>query len=202
MPERLPTVSEVNDPYKEAALVDSALNGNEAAFTALVQKHRNRVFRFLAQHAVTQAEAEELAQEVFTAAHRSLPNFQGRARFSTWLTGIALNVVRNFINRNPERKIERSIEDLTNSSAVNGARENSQMTPSRITARKFKMQALQQAVNDLPDELRDTFVLVVIGDVDYEAAANQLKIPVGTVKSRVSRARARIRESLGNSMTF
>ena len=191
-----------NDPYKEAELVEKATHGDHQAFRELVEKHRVRVFRFLSQHAVTPAEAEELAQEVFAAAHRSLPNFKGNAKFSTWLTGIALNVVRNFINRNPERKIERSMEDLTNPSSALRYKDDSEMTPSRITARNMKIEELRGAIDALPVELRETFVLVVLDDLDYEQVAKKLGVPVGTVKSRVSRARARIRTALGDTMSL
>jgi RNA polymerase sigma-70 factor, ECF subfamily len=181
---------------EDDSLVAKAVAGDQKAFEQLVSRNRNRVFRFLAQHAVTNAEAEELAQEVFASAHKSIGKFEGKSKFSTWLTGIALNTVRNFVNRNPERKIERSIDDLTNPSAVMGARADSQLTPSRVTEHKMKVEHLSRAIDSLSPDLRETFVLVVLEDMDYDQVAKQLKVPVGTVKSRVSRARAKLREVL------
>jgi RNA polymerase sigma-70 factor, ECF subfamily len=179
---------------REEDLVTRAMGGDDDAFSKLVSRNRNRVFRFLAQHAVSPAEAEELAQEVFASAHKSMGKFEGKAKFSTWLTGIALNIVRNFINRNPERKIERSIDDLTHPSAVMTARADSQATPSRQTEHKMRVEHLSRAIEELSPDLRDTFVLVVLEDLDYDSAATRLGVPVGTVKSRVSRARARLKE--------
>jgi RNA polymerase sigma-70 factor, ECF subfamily len=185
-----PTVERDNDDE----LVTRAVAGDDVAFGKLVSRNRNRVFRFLAQHAVSPAEAEELAQEVFASAHKSLGKFEGKSKFSTWLTGIALNIVRNFVNRNPQRKVERSVDDLTHPSAVMSARADSQATPSRVTEHKMKVEHLSRAIEGLSPDLRETFVLVVLEDLDYDTAAKQLKVPVGTVKSRVSRARSRLKE--------
>jgi RNA polymerase sigma-70 factor, ECF subfamily len=192
----LPPPEPQRKPDEDDSLVAKAMGGDQKAFEQLVSRNRNRVFRFLAQHAVSSAEAEELAQEVFASAHKSLGKFEGKSKFSTWLTGIALNTVRNFVNRNPDRKMERSMDDLTHPSAVLGARADSQLTPSKVTEHKMKVEHLSRAIDSLSPDLRETFVLVVLEDMDYDRAAKQLKVPVGTVKSRVSRARAKLREVL------
>jgi RNA polymerase sigma-70 factor, ECF subfamily len=181
--------SSANSP-SDQDLIEAVLVGDTARFDGLVSRYSDRIYRFILKNLGQTAIAEELTQETFVEAYRKLPTFKGEAKFSSWLFGIALNRVRNYINRSPDRhRCSLPVEVLRHGITAAG-------NPVQCLERKQALLALQQAIYTLPTELQEGLILVVLEELSYEEAAQILGIPIGTVKSRVHRARDMLRESM------
>jgi DNA-directed RNA polymerase specialized sigma24 family protein len=143
-------------------------SGEEYLLRDLVREHATRLQRFIIKHIGNTTEAEDLAQQAFVEAARSYRSFRGESQLSSWLYGIALNLVRNYLSRAPERVLEQN----------------------------QTMALLQESLDELPDNMRDILLMVGVDEISYEDAAAMLTVPVGTVRSRLSRARAALRDKL------
>jgi len=163
---------------------------DERLFRDLVQEHSARLQRFIIKHIGNTTEAEDLAQQAFMEAARSYQTFRGESQLSTWLYGIALNLIRNHLSRAPERRYDfvgdSSLEDLAAEST----------SPEDAVAQSQTMRLLQDSLEELPESMRSILLLVGLDNLSYEEAAALLSVPIGTVRSRLSRARAALRERL------
>ena len=191
------TACETASQADDVILVAAAKTGDEAAFRQLVERHRSRIYRFLLKHAISAAEAEELTQDVFLQAYVGLSTFNGNSRYLSWLTGIALNLVRNCTTRSPWRLMEIGFDTLSvgsepasSVSSLNGG------NPELAAAFSAALAALANHLGDLPAEARLSLMLVGMEELSYEEAAAVLGEPVGSVKSRVSRSRKQLRERM------
>jgi RNA polymerase sigma factor (sigma-70 family) len=164
----------------------------EAVFGALVREWQPRLFQFILRNIGQPDDAEDLAQQAFVEAFRAYESFRGESAVSTWLYGIAMNLVRNYLNRAPHRVHKIESDDVLEWHAGDDT-----VRPDRQVASRRSMAKLNTAMADLPADLRDVLVMVAVDGLACEEAAAMLSIPVGTVRSRVSRARSRLRESLG-----
>ncbi|MEO5367669.1 MAG: sigma-70 family RNA polymerase sigma factor [Magnetococcus sp. WYHC-3] len=179
-----------DDP--DADLLAGAQAGQVQAATELTRRHYLRVFRFILRQVLNPADAEDLVQETFLEAHRRLSSFRGAAKYSTWVMGIAQNLVRNHFNRGPSSRLPSApldeIVDLLASNAPD---------PEEGLAARDQNRALLEALGQgLSPEWRQALVLVTLEGLSYEQAAGLLDVPVGTVKTRVFRARQRLRQLL------
>lgn len=172
----------------ERELIARSLAGDHQQFAALVRMHQNRVYRFVRKYVRHHEQAEDLTQEAFLQAYLNLARFREDSRFSTWLIGIAYNLTLNYLNRSREL-------------STDGEKPDEQAAPEDDPAaahiRTTALERLEQAIGRLSEELRDCLILVALEELDYPQAAAALGVPVGTVKSRLSRARAQLRQSLG-----
>jgi|SRR5690606_3048885 RNA polymerase sigma factor, sigma-70 family len=155
----------------------------------LVQAHAARLHRFIAKHVGHCTEAEDLAQQAFAEAAASYRQFRGESQLSTWLYGIALNLVRNYLSRAPERRYQ-----FVDESAL--ADQQCALGSAELVEQKQSVALLQQALAELPPNMREVLLLVGLDGMSYEDAAALLTVPVGTVRSRLSRARSTLREKL------
>ena len=167
--------------------VSQAAAGNSAAFEALVKEHYQRVLRFQMKWVRNQADAQELAQETFFAAWKKIGSFRQESQFSTWLLGIALNLARNHRNRGPakheaELPDDEHLESLLGSGAA---------PPDQVQERQT-LTALDRALARLPADMREVTVLVRLEGMALQDVADLLEVPLGTVKSRLSRGRAQL----------
>ncbi|WP_323018752.1 RNA polymerase sigma factor [Castellaniella sp.] len=176
-----------------------ASHPDERLFRELVKEHSSRLQRFIIKHIGNISEAEDLTQQAFMEAARSYQTFRGESQLSTWLYGIALNLVRNHLSRAPERRYnfvsDDSLDDLATESA----------TPEEAATQAQTMRLLQESLDELPDSMRSILLMVGLDNMSYEEAAILLTVPVGTVRSRLSRARAALRDRLqqkGLPITF
>jgi len=169
---------------------EEAHGADQRLFRELVQEHSSRLQRFIVKHIGNTSEAEDLAQQAFVEAARSYQSFRGDSQLSTWLYGIALNLVRNHLSRAPERRYDFVGEDGLNGMAAE------QATPEEALARSQTLHLLQEALNELPESMRSILLLVGLDNLSYEEAAAMLVVPIGTVRSRLSRARTALREKL------
>ena len=160
----------------------------------LVRKHQRRLYNFVLRNIGNPSDAEELAQQAFVEAAASLRTFRGESELSSWLYGIAMNLVRNYLSRAPHRRYTIEDESVLETHASQEASPLQRLETDRL------LQGLQKELDDLPAEMRDVLLLVAIEDLSYEEAALMLSIPIGTVRSRVSRARDTLRKKLAGHL--
>ena len=177
-----PPPSELED----AALVALTRRGQDEAFDELVRRHSPRIHA-VASRIVGREEAYDIVQDAFLAAYRAIGTFRQEAQFSTWLHRIALNCAYAKIRKHPDSNAD--IETPLDAT-------DQQISPLEQAERTDLRGALEQALAKLKPDFRETFVLVEFGNLDYAAVASVLHIEVGTVKSRMNRARATLREIL------
>ena len=156
----------------------------------LVREHSTRLRRFIIKHIGNTSEADDLAQQAFVEAARSYQAFRGESQLSTWLYGIALNLVRNHLSRAPERRFEFVGTEALDEHSANA------LSPCEQIEQRQTMQALSDSLNELPENMRDILLMVGVDDLSYEEAAALLMVPIGTIRSRLSRARSALREKL------
>jgi RNA polymerase sigma-70 factor (ECF subfamily) len=172
-------------------LAARARNGDQAAFTALVRRYERPIMHFCARMMGNAADAEDVAQECFLALHRSLERIEPRARFSTLLFGIARNLTLNHLRdgRRRGRHMSRPMDGLETEPA-SGDRPDHRAQAAEIGA------VLAGAMDALAPEHREVLVLRELNQLDYEAIAEIVGCPIGTVRSRLARAREALRVRL------
>lgn len=171
-------------PVNPAAVVPDEL------FKQLVHAHQKRLYRFVVKHIGWGSDAEDITQQAFVEAAAAYASFRGGSELSTWLYGIAMNLVRNYLSRSPHRRFQFEGEEALDDSVAPDPE------PSRQLDLSQTMRALQTELDALPPEMRDVLLLVAMDELSYESAALLLSIPIGTVRSRVSRARTTLRNRL------
>jgi len=179
----------------EAALLRRARSGDVEAFGLLVEEHQDYVFNVVYHLVGNDRDAEDIAQEVFLRAYSHLAGFEGRARFSTWLYGIALNCVRSMWRRRRSR---------SSSSLDGGADEEAGRIdpaadgdgPEETALRGERVALVRQAIAALDEEMKEVIVLRDVQGLTYDEIAEALGVALGTVKSRIHRARAALKDTL------
>lgn len=177
----------------DQALVERAQRGDQQAFGMLVEKYQRKLGRLLSRMVRDQAEVEDVVQETFIKAYRALPNFRGDSAFYTWLYRIGINTAKNYLvslGRRPQVSQEVEIEDAENfdDSHELGTAE----TPETAMMTKEIAKTVNESVMSLPDELRTAITLREIEGLSYEEIATLMSCPIGTVRSRIFRARETI----------
>ena len=173
----------------ESHLVDRLRRGDPRAFEELVIAHQHRVFGVALRMLRNRAEAEEVAQEVFLRVHRSIGDFRGEAKLSTWLYAIASRLCLNRL-ASGERRIAHEGEETLARVASGDADPADEVERGELEA------ALQRAVAELPDERRIVVVLRDLEGLSYEEIAAALELPLNTVRSRLHRARMDLKNKL------
>ena len=174
--------------------------GREDAFDALVQRHQGRIFRLGCRLLGDRDAALDAAQETFVKAWRALPRFEGKARFSTWLTRIAINQCRNELRKRGTVKHTQPASLSEPAAGSDRAREQllpgATPEPRAFLEGQETRQALRDAMAALTPDAREVLVLKEVEALSYEGIAEILALPVGTVRSRLHRARAELRERI------
>ena len=161
-----------------------------ALLRELVITHSDRLQRFILKHIGNATEAEELAQQAFVEAAASYQAYRGESQLSSWLYGIALNLVRNHLSRAPERRHE-FVSDVALETQA-----SSDLSPEELVAQNQTITLLQESIRELPENMQEILLLVGFEEISYEEAATLLTVPIGTVRSRLSRARTALKEKL------
>lgn len=178
-------------------LVERVQRGDKRAFDLLVVKYQRKLFRLLSRLIRDPAEIEDVAQEAFIKAYRALPNFRGESAFYTWLYRIAINTAKNHLvaqGRRAPTQTEAEIEDAENFD--DGELLRSEDTPDRMLLSKQVAEAVNRAIEQLPGELRTAIVLRELEGLTYEEIAASMNCPIGTVRSRIFRAREAVAAEL------
>lgn len=159
----------------------------------LYTKHRGHLLRFVQRYVGNYEDAEDVVQNTFIEAVKCAHRFSGLSKPSTWLFGIALNLARNQVRRNSADKYDMVDENFMEQIVDMHA------DPAMLFERRQIAEKVDALLRELPKKIRSTFEAVLDGDATYEEAAAHLHIPIGTVRSRVSRVRAAVRIECGMS---
>ena len=186
-----------NNREIDQAIVERAQRGDQQAFGMLVEKYQRKLGRLLSRMVRDQAEVEDVVQESFIKAYRALPNFRGDSAFYTWLYRIGINTAKNYLvsmGRRPQVSKDIEIEDAEN--FEDGDELRTLETPESSLMTKEIAQTVNDTMMALPDELRTAITLRELEGLSYEEIATLMNCPIGTVRSRIFRARETIAEEL------
>lgn len=181
----------------DQALVERVQRGDKRAFELLVAKYQRKIFRLLSRLIRDPAEIEDVAQEAFIKAYRALPNFRGESAFYTWLYRIAINTAKNHLvaqGRRAPTTTETDVEDAENFDDADQLRDVN--TPESMLQSRQVGEAVNRAIEKLPEDLRTAIVLRELEGLSYEEIAESMSCPIGTVRSRIFRAREAIASEL------
>ena len=173
-----------SDPLSDIPLLE---RDQEILFRDLIDQHQRRLYRFVIKYIDHPDDAADITQQAFVEAARTIASFRGDSKLSTWLFGIAMNMVRNYLSRAPHRVYKFETDEILLSVA------GSALDPSEFLEQKQILDLVEVAFSELPEEMSEVLGLVAIDEISYQDAAEILSIPLGTVRSRVSRARAVLR---------
>ncbi|KPK38690.1 MAG: RNA polymerase subunit sigma [Gammaproteobacteria bacterium SG8_47] len=180
----------------DQALVERVQRGDKAAFDTLVLKYQHKIAKLISRYVHDPTEALDVAQETFIKAYRALPSFRGDSAFYTWLYRIAINTAKNYLVAQSRRP---PADDIDAVDAVNleaGGALKSIDSPERLLLRDEIERAITQAIEDLPEDLRTAITLREFEGMSYEEIAQAMGCPIGTVRSRIFRAREAIDNKL------
>jgi RNA polymerase sigma-70 factor, ECF subfamily len=179
-------------PDVDQQLVERVQKGDKRAFDLLVIKYQHKVMAVISRFIRDHAEVQDVAQEAFIKAYRALPNFRGDSAFYTWIYRIAINTAKNHIVARNRRPPASDVEvDDAEFFAGNDAM-HEMNTPERNLLRDELQETIELAFRDLPDDLRTAVTLREMDGLSYEEIAEVMECPVGTVRSRIFRAREAI----------
>jgi RNA polymerase sigma factor (sigma-70 family) len=155
----------------------------EILFKELMKEHQKRLYRFVIRYIDQAEDAADITQQAFAEAARTIHCFRGDSKLSTWLYGIAMNMVRNYLSRAPHRVYRFESDEILSGLAC------PEPDPSDSFEQRELLDLVEGAFSGLPQEMSEVLSLVAIDEISYHEAAEILAIPLGTVRSRVSRAR-------------
>jgi len=177
-------------------LVRRAQSGDRRAFDLLVVKYQQKVANLIGRYVRDPVEALDVAQDAFLKAYRALDGFRGESAFYTWLYRIAVNTVKNHLVAQGRRPPGDDLEADVAEQMDLGARLRENATPERHLLTDEIARTVQQALDALPDDLRTAIVLRELEGMSYEEIATAMECPIGTVRSRIFRAREAIDKRL------
>jgi RNA polymerase sigma-70 factor (ECF subfamily) len=171
-------------------LVRKAASGEDDAYRELVARYKNYVFAVIGRQIGDRNTAEELAQDVFVKAYKALSHFRSEATFKTWLTKITLNTTRSYFK---SRRYKESIQTVSNEDV--SITEQGKLAPDSVVTREL-LSVFQLCFGALSPLMQDVMTLCSYQGESYEQASTMLDIPVGTVRSRLNRARIALKECM------
>ena len=192
--------------YQDDLLIERIKNGDNAAYDDMVSRYWDRIFARVHHLLKNQQDAEEVTQDAFIRAHRGLENFRGDASFSTWLYQIATNLAHHRYWYWFRRKRDFSVSldqplaidgDLTLENVMPSEGE----TPSQAAVTQEFVDRVAECMNHLGEKHREVLTLRNVQNMSYDAIARELDISVGTVKSRIARARDSLRDRMGSDFS-
>ena len=177
----------MESPLDDFELIELIRTGSNHYFTVLVERHQNRVFQFVLALLRNRQDAEDVAQETFVGAFRKLNSFEGRSSFFTWLRRLAYNASIDHLRKQKSRKSDLSTPDV--SSLAASQNEN----PVNQIEERETIDAVRSAIDQLSEDQRSIVCMRDIDGMDYSEIASVLDIPIGTVRSRLHRARLELK---------
>lgn len=180
----------------DAELVKRVQKGDKAAFDILVQKYQHKVVNLIKRFVSDQSECYDIAQEAFIKAYRAIGSFRGDSQFYTWLYRIAANTAKNHLasraRKSPGYTVD--VEDAEHFEGESGLKEYA--NPESVLLTEEIERTVFKAIEDLPDDLKSAITLREIEGLSYEEIAEVMDCPIGTVRSRIFRARDAIDKEL------
>jgi RNA polymerase sigma-70 factor, ECF subfamily len=194
----------MGDREVDQQLVERAQRGDKHAFELLIAKYQRRLARLISRFVRDAAEVEDVTQEAFIKAYRALPAFRGESAFYTWLYRIGINTAKNYLLSLGRRAPTTTVFDADEAESFEEAALLHEVsTPENEMMSKQVVEVVNSSLQQLPDDLRTALTLREIDGLSYEEIATVMDCPVGTVRSRIFRAReaiaANLRPLLGTS---
>lgn len=181
-------------------LVARAKNGDSRAFDLLVLKYQHRIFGLISRYVRDSDEVQDVAQEAFIKAYKALPRFRGDSAFYTWLYRIAINTAKNYLVSRSRRPPGSDVELEDAEYYESGGALHEIETPENALFGAELKAVVQRAISGLPDDLRTAVTLREFDGLSYEDIADIMDCPVGTVRSRIFRAREAIDSQVKNQL--
>jgi RNA polymerase sigma-70 factor (ECF subfamily) len=183
----------------ELKIIESCLLGHTEVFSRLIDSYKNMVYNLAYRMSNNPQEAEDISQEAFLRAFQSLVRFNSSYKFSTWLYQITLNIIRDRFKKKELNCVSLDTPLEKDDSEFYPQPADLTHNPEQIIAQQENTQTIQQAILSLPLKYREVIVLRHLQDLSYVEISNILKIPVGTIKIRLYRAREQLKKILNTS---
>lgn len=184
------------DKNPDKVLVRRVQQGEKQAFDLLVRKYQHRLIKLISRYIRDSAEVYDVAQESFLKAYRALPNFRGDSAFYTWLYRIAINTAKNHLVSQSRRPPDSDV-DSSDAEQYEGESDLKEYaTPERMLLKEEIERTVIEAIDELPPDLRTAITLRELEGMTYEEIAQTMDCPIGTVRSRIFRAREAINKRL------
>lgn len=180
----------------DQALVERVQRGDRGAFDLLVRKYQHRILNLITRYVHDPSEAQDVAQEAFIKAYRALGNFRGDSAFYTWLYRIAINTAKNFLVAQGRRPPGSDIDAQDAEQYDVESRLKERDTPEHELLKNELESTVFEAIGELPEDLRTAITLREMEGMSYEDIATAMECPIGTVRSRIFRAREAIDERI------
>jgi len=176
----------------DKALVLRVQQGDKDAFDHLVRKYQHKIILLVNRYVKDPGEAQDIAQESFIKAYRALANFRGDSAFYTWLYRIAINTAKNYLVSRARRSTEYTVDVLEAEQVENAQQLQGMDTPEQELYNEEILEAIKSVIDGLPEEMRNAIMLREFDGLSYEEISQAMDCPVGTVRSRIFRAREAI----------
>jgi RNA polymerase sigma-70 factor (ECF subfamily) len=191
-----PWIGTMSDNVSDRELVERVQRGERKAFDLLMLKYQHRIAKLIARYVQDPSEVLDVAQEAFLKAYRAIPRFRGDSAFYTWMYRIAINTAKNYLAAQARRPRESGI-DVTEAEQFDGVTELKEfVTPEGLALTEEIQRTVVAAIEALPEDLKIAVSLRELEGLSYEEIAGVMECPIGTVRSRIFRAREAINARL------
>lgn len=186
----------MGDADNDSELVKQVQSGSKKAFDLLVLKYQHRIIKLVMRYVRDRTDAEDVAQEAFLKAYRALPNFRGDSAFYTWMYRIAINTAKNHLVAAGRRPMEVDLENEDGEALDLAELQKDVATPENLLLTDEIRETVRRTVAALPEDLRVAITLREAEGMSYDEIAHAMDCPIGTVRSRIFRAREAVDEEL------
>lgn len=186
----------MGDADNDSELVKQVQSGSKKAFDLLVLKYQHRIIKLVMRYVRDRTDAEDVAQEAFLKAYRALPNFRGDSAFYTWMYRIAINTAKNHLVAAGRRPLEVDLENEDGDALDLDELQKDVATPEHLLLTDEIRETVRKTVAGLPDDLRVAITLREAEGMSYDEIAQAMDCPIGTVRSRIFRAREAVDSEL------
>jgi RNA polymerase sigma-70 factor (ECF subfamily) len=180
----------------DRVLVQRVKKGDKTAFDILVARYQHKIIKLVTRYVRDPSEAMDVAQEAFLKAYKALPGFRGDSAFYTWMYRIAINTAKNYLVAAKRRPVDYDLDLQDPEQYEMQGRLKNTDTPEHMVLTEEIRQTVNRAIEELPEDLRTAIMLREIEGMSYEEIATTMECPVGTVRSRIFRAREAIDRQL------
>jgi RNA polymerase sigma-70 factor (ECF subfamily) len=177
-------------------LVKRVQRGDKSAYDLLVIKYQHRIIQLVNRYIKDPSEAQDVAQEAFIKAYRALPNFRGDSAFYTWLYRIAINTAKNYLLSRSRRYSDYQVDVQDAEQIENAPQLQGRDTPEYLLMNDDIIRTIEAVIDNLPEEMRIAIMLREFEGMSYDEIAQTMECPVGTIRSRIFRAREAIDKKL------
>jgi RNA polymerase sigma-70 factor (ECF subfamily) len=182
----------------DQTIVERVIKGDLDAFSTLVDKYQDRVYSAVLNYVSNPEDAVDITQEAFVKAYSNIRRFNASSAFYTWLYRIAINAAIDFLRKRKNKIVDSLDDDRYTEVGFEPVSKDASTDPEKVVTRSEQVHVLRSAISELSEKLRAVIVLHDVEGLSQDEVAAILNVPVGTVKSRVSRARAELRSILRN----